>query len=156
MWTNGREGESCGEQGLFPRCVSAGILRRMNSIPFSMDLGVSSVRGMLRLEDTGLIVEWRSFDLFGASAGTLVQVTVPYRDLAGVELKRRLFGARLVITAHRASAFEKIPLPSGDIATIKVNIPRSRRRDAPGFAAEAELRIVDVEDEPRIPEDTGE
>lgn len=118
----------------------------MESIPFSLDLGLSTVQGVLRLEQTDLVVEWRRYDLFDAPQGNLESLRVPYTRLARVEFQRRAVGSKLLIEANGASAFSTLPLPSGEIATLRATIKRKHRSLAPGWAAEAGLRIAEAEE----------
>ncbi|TVQ28859.1 MAG: hypothetical protein EA382_01055 [Spirochaetaceae bacterium] len=118
----------------------------MESIPFVLDLGLSTVQGVLRLERTDLVIEWRRYDMFESPQGDLQSLRVPYSRLERVEFQRRAVASRLVIHADGASAFSTLPLPAGEITTLRATIKRKHRSDAPGWAAEAGLRIAEAEE----------
>lgn len=115
----------------------------MQAIPFEVDLGTSSVQGIVRLEKTHLVVEWRTFNLFGAPKDELAAIEVPYDQLDSVECEKRLGGARLVIMARSAASFGRFPLAQGTITTLKANVKRKHKSDAEVLAAEATLRIAE-------------
>ena len=124
----------------------------MESIPFSLDLGMSTLRGILRLERHDLVIEWRRFDIMDNPQGDLESIRVPYTSLERVTCEKRLVGARVSITAGSASAFAGLPLPNGEISTLRAAVKRSDRADAPGWAAEAGLRIAEAEEPRRLQE----
>ena len=124
----------------------------MESIPFSVDLGMSTLQGILRLERQDLVIEWRRFDLFDNPQGDLESIRVPYTSLERVTYEKRLAGGRVSITANSASAFAGMPLPSGTISTLRATIKRRDRDDAPGWAAEAGLRVAEAEEPRRLEE----
>ncbi len=117
----------------------------MESIPFSLDLGLSTIQGVLRLERTDLVIEWRRYDLFDSPQGELESLRVPYTRLLRVDFQRRAVGSVIRIQADGASAFSTLPLPSGEITTLRATIKRRHRSDAQGWAAEAGLRVAEGE-----------
>lgn len=118
----------------------------MDSIPFVLDLGLSTVQGMLRLEPRDLVIEWRRYDLLDAPQGELESLRVPYARLDGVDFQRRAVGSKLIVTAKNASTFSALPLPAGEITTLRATIRRKHRGDAPAWTAEAGLRVAEAED----------
>ena len=115
----------------------------MDTIPFSVDLGVTTAQGVLRLEADGLAVEWRIYNLMDAPQGDLQSIHVPYADLEAVDYRGRLASASVTIVARRPSAFADFPLPAGSIATLKTRVKRRHRRAAEAWCAEAGLRIAE-------------
>ena len=63
--------------------------------------------------------------------GTLVATAI--RNVPGVE-----------IVAHSASTFGEMPLPAGDLATMRAKIVRKDRNQSEAWGAEAALRIADA------------
>ena len=124
----------------------------MESIPFSLDLGLSTIQGVLRLERTDLVIEWRRYDLFDSPQGELESLRVPYARLRRVDFQRRPVGSHVLIQADGASAFATVPLPSGEITTLRATIKRRHRSDALGWAAEAGLRVAEADEPDMIPE----
>ena len=119
-------------------------MRSDMTIRIDIDLGLSSLKGVLALKDTGLGVEWRQYDLFDAPKGPLESVIISLADLAGVKVRSRPFRPKLEITAKSASTFGKIPLPAGDLAILKAKGSRSDRSQAEAWGAEASLRIAEA------------
>ncbi|MFP4378223.1 MAG: hypothetical protein ACLFP4_14355 [Spirochaetales bacterium] len=118
----------------------------MDSIPFVLDLGLSTVQGMLRLEPRDLVIEWRRYDLLDTPQGDLESLRVPYARLDSVDFQRRAVGSKLIVTARSASTFSPLPLPAGEITTFRATIKRKYRGAAPAWAAEAGLRVAEAED----------
>jgi len=102
----------------------------MDSIPFVLDLGITTVQGILRLEPRDLVIEWRRYDLLDAPHGDLESLRVPYARLDKVDFHRRAVGSRLIIVAKSASAFSALPLPAGEITTFRATIKRKYRGGA--------------------------
>jgi hypothetical protein len=118
----------------------------MNAIPFSVDLGLSTIQGVMRLESDSLVIEWRTFDMLENPQGDLESLHIPYHRLVDVEYKKRVVGSRIVVTADSPSVFKSFPLPSGAITTLRATIKRANRSHAPGWAAEAALRVAESDD----------
>lgn len=118
----------------------------MKAIPFQVDLRTSTVQGVLRLGKAALAVEWRRFNLMGSPKGELEGIEIPYGDLEKVEYRKRLVGAKIEVFARSPSSFGRFPLPEGSITTLPAVIKHRHRGDAPGWAAEAGLRIAEGED----------
>ncbi|MFW5777521.1 MAG: hypothetical protein ACOCZB_09580 [Spirochaetota bacterium] len=60
----------------------------MDTIPFSVDLGVTTAQGVLRLEADRLAVEWRIYNLMDAPQGDLQSIQISYADLEAAEYRR--------------------------------------------------------------------
>ena len=115
----------------------------MESVPFAIDLGLTTVQGILRLDDHGLAVEWRIFDLMGAPRGELESMVLPYERMTSVEYRKSVVGSRLEITTDRPDSLRSFPLPSGAITSLRVAVKRQYRDSAQALAAEAALRIAE-------------
>ena len=116
----------------------------MDSVPFNMDLGMSTIQGVLRLEPAGVAVELREFILLDAPKGDLQSISAPYDLLADAVYGKRV-GGRLVVTVKEASAFRSLPLPAGAITRLIVRVKRRDREAAALWAAEAALRVVQAD-----------
>jgi len=127
-------------------CSRIGYNPLMDSIPFVLDLGITTVQGILRLEPRDLVIEWRRYDILDAPQGDLESLRVPYVRLDSVDFQRRAVGSKLIVTAKSASTFSALPLPAGEITTFRATIKRKYRGDAPAWAAEAGLRVAEAED----------
>ena len=113
------------------------------TIRFDIDLGLHSLKGVLTLGDD-LCVEWRRFDLMDAPVGQLESISIPYTDLTAVTVRRRFFRPTIEIKASSASTFGQMPLPAGDLSTLKARVARSDRGQAEAWGAEAYLRIANA------------
>ena len=105
---------------------------------------MNTVKGVLTLYGEELGVEWRRYNLFDAPVGPLESITVPFTDLDSVTVRRRVYRPTIEVTAKSASTFGKMPLPAGDLATLKAKVERKDRRKAEAWGAEAYLRIADA------------
>jgi len=54
--------------------------------------------------------------------------------------------SRIVVTADTAATFVELPLPSGDLTTLRATVGPRHRADAGSWAAEAGLRIAGAEE----------
>ena len=113
-----------------------------HTLRFSVDLGLGSLRGVLSLLADELRIEWRQFDIMDAPDGGLESTLIRYGALDRVSIKRRKI---LEVVAHGAHLFAAIPLPAGDLATLKARVLRQDRRHADGWVAEASLRIAEAQ-----------
>ena len=113
-------------------------------IRFDFDLGVHKVKGVLTLEKEALNIEWRRFNMMEAPLGPLESKTVPYTDLDDITLRRRPFRPTIEVKAKSASTFGSMPLPAGDLTSLKARVDRKDRRQAEAWGAEAYLRIADA------------
>jgi hypothetical protein len=118
----------------------------MESVPFRLDLGVSSVQGVMRLEKEQLAIDWRLYNAFDAPKGGVQSIAIPYSRIESIDYKGGFFGARLIVTVDTPAAFGDFPLPSGNIATLRAAVKRPDRSTARAWAAEAALRAIDDDD----------
>lgn len=114
------------------------------TIRFDIDLGVNTLKGVLTLRANELCVEWRQYNLFDAPVGPLETLSVPLSDLATVSVQRKFRRRIIAVTANSASTFGPIPLPAGDLATLRAKVVRPDRNQAEAWAAEACLRIANA------------
>ena len=115
----------------------------MQSIPFTVDVGVSSVRGALRLDDSGIVIDWRRYDMLDSPKGPLHSTVIPLDQIADIDYKNRLVGGRLIVRTKTGAALGDFPLPAGDITRLSIWVKRSHKTDAGLLAAEATLRIAE-------------
>jgi len=113
-------------------------------IRFEVDLGLNSLKGVLTLRTEDLYVEWRRYDIFEAPVGPLEAIAVPLTDLAEVSVRRKILRPRIEVRANSASTFGPVPLPAGDLATLRAKVVRSDRGHAEAWGAEASLRIAEA------------
>ncbi len=115
----------------------------MQPVPFILEVGVNSVRGAIRLEDAGVVVDWRRFDMLDSPKGPLQSIAIPLDQIVDIDYKKRLGGGRIVIHTKTPAALGDFPLPAGDITTLNVMVKRSHKTDAGLLAAETTLRIAE-------------
>ena len=113
-------------------------------IRIDIDLGLNKLKGILTLQSDALRVEWRRYDLFDAPVGPLDSIVVPLTDLSAVSVQRKFLRPVIEITANSASTFGTMPLPAGDLATLRAKVVRADRERAEAWGAEAYLRIADA------------
>lgn len=114
------------------------------TIRFDFDLGVNTVKGILTQRKEELCIEWRRYNMMDAPLGPLESITVPYTDLDSVTIRRRMYRPTVEVTAKSAATFGSMPLPAGDLTTLKAKVDRKDRRKAEAWGAEAYLRIADA------------
>lgn len=113
------------------------------TLRFNIDLGVNTLKGVMTISERELQVEWRRYDLMEAPKGPLESLSVPWDALASVTVRRRPWRPRLEIVAKRASTFAEMPLPAGDLSTLRAVVERADRKNALAWGAEASLRIAE-------------
>lgn len=59
----------------------------MSSVPFIVDLGLSTVQGILRLEDDGVAIDWRPYTMLDEPAGELSTIVIPYGQLESIMVR---------------------------------------------------------------------
>lgn len=118
----------------------------MSSVPFIVDLGLSTVQGILRLEDDGVAIDWRPYTMLDEPAGELSTLVIPYGQLESAEYGKRVGRGRITLTSRSAAAFKGFPLPNGSIATLAATIKRANRSAAELWCAETTLRIAERSD----------
>ena len=114
------------------------------TIRFDVDLCLNTLKGVLTLRAEELCVEWRRYDLFDAPVGPLEAIAVPFTDLSAASVRRKVLRPIIDVRANSASTFGPIPLPAGDLATLRVRVARSDRGQAEAWGAEASLRIAEA------------
>lgn len=117
----------------------------MKAVPFYVDLGLSTVQGVLRLEKTHLAIEWRTFDVLGSPTNRLKGISIPYEKLERIEYRKRLGRAKVEVHTSTPTSFQGFPLPEGSITTLSAAIKRRNRTDAEYWAAEATLRLAEFQ-----------
>ena len=120
----------------------------MESTAFTLDLGIDYLRGIIRLEAAGIVVEWRRFNMLDAPVGELDSILIPYTEIDSVSFKKRFVGSTLAIRVKRPAALGALPLPGGEITLLKASVPRAHRGGAALLVAEAELRAIESEEGP--------
>jgi hypothetical protein len=126
------------------------------TIRIGIDLGLHTLKGVLTLRDAELGVEWRRYDLMEAPVGPLESISVPLTELADVSVRRRPRRPIVEITARSAATFAAMPLPAGDLATLRARVERADRAHAEAWGAEASLRIAEAMPGGELPGPAGE
>ena len=116
----------------------------MMKIRFDIDLGLNKVKGVLTLREKDIEVEWRRYDLFEAPVGPLESISVPFTELVSVDVKRKVGRPVVEVTAKSASVFGTMPLPAGNLDTLRAKIAKQDKGHAEAWGAEAYLRIADA------------
>ena len=115
------------------------------TIRFSIDLGVNTLKGVLTLRNDDLLVEWRRYDMMDAPKGDMDSITIPFTDIAAISIRKRLILNPVVeVVAKSASTFAPMPLPAGDLATLRAVVSRKDRANAALWDAEATLKIAEA------------
>jgi len=113
-------------------------------LPFSIDLGMSSVQGALGLAAEGIRVEWREYDLLENPRGALNELVLAWSAIRSVEYRPGLFGAKVLVSCTSASALGNFPLPAGSLNLLACSVKRRYRGQAELFSAEAGLRLAEL------------
>lgn len=113
----------------------------MRSLPFyddELNAGFMKMEGILRLENDTLCFEFHKKDGVMEIVKTdLKTVEIPLADIDLVEYKKKLFGARLIFHAKRASVFEH--LPGNELTTRTLKVKRKYRDIAANIASNINL-----------------
>ena len=114
------------------------------TIRFGIDLGLNTLKGVMTLKEEMLVVEWRRYDLMEAPVGPLESLAIPLTDLLTVSVKRKARRPIIEIVARSASTFSPMPLPAGDLTTLRARVERADKAHAETWGAEAYLRIAEA------------
>jgi len=115
------------------------------TLRFSIDLGVNTLKGVLTLRKDDLLVEWRRYDMMEVPKSPLESLSIPYGDIASIDIKKRKVLRPIVeVVAKSASTFASMPLPAGDLSTLRATVSRKDRSHAALWDAEATLRIAEA------------
>ncbi len=85
--------------------------------------GTISIEGLLSYRDRTLTLEYRVTDM-SMQPSAVRTLDLSLADLREVELKKGLFGTKIVVRPQRLALFEQMPGVTGDELTLKV-----KRRD---------------------------
>ena len=115
------------------------------TLGFSIDLGVNTLKGVLTLRQDDLLVEWRRYDMMDVPKGNLDSIAIPFSDIATISIRKRLILNPVVeVVAKSASTFASMPLPAGDLSTLRATVSRKDRANAALWDAEATLKIAEA------------
>jgi len=117
----------------------------MLSVPFSVDEyeGFVEAAGLIRIEEDSVILEYKKKEgVFGIPVSELKEKRIPISELSAVSYKKKIFGAKLVITGHKMSTFADIP--GSQNAEIILGIARKDREAAQELEANLSLQIAEV------------
>lgn len=104
-----------------------------------------NVRGVLRIEPDGLVVEYRRTERdFASSAreGEIQSVHVPWAEVQSITFRRKFFvGGVLVLRTRSLRALEGVPSAKGN--ELSLTIARADRMTASQLAANVELALAE-------------
>lgn len=106
---------------------------------------VVTVRGVLRTEEDGLVVEFKRSQWDYASArkeDDIHTVHVPWSEVQSLTFRRRLLGGSLVLRTRSLRPLESFPAVKGNELTVSVS--RADRMTARELAANVELALADA------------
>lgn len=124
--------------------LRAGIIHRMNMVPFSIEVygGLGECHGLLRDEGTHLAFEFQVTDAVAGFLKTGVRhVRVSLSDLLSVSLCKGWFSTKIVVQAARMDVLQD--LPGMTQGRVELRIARKDRA-----AAEALVAGLYQEDQP--------
>ena len=91
--------------------------------------GFVEARGFLRLEETGLVLEYQSRDgVFGVIRSPVKRMLIPIAELDSVRLRAGLFRTRLVLQSRNLQTFEGIH--GAWQGELKLKLRRRDRKEA--------------------------
>ena len=117
----------------------------MQSVPFSVDEyeGFVEAGGLVRMEEDSVVLEFRKKEgVFGIPVSGLKEKRIPISELSAVIFKKKVFGAKLIISGHKMSTFADIP--GSQNAEIVLGIARKDREAAQELEANLSLRIAEA------------
>ncbi len=78
----------------------------MQNVPFSVD----EYEGLVQIEEDTVVLEFRKKEgIFGIPVSGLKEKRIPVSELHAVSFKKKVLGAKLVITGHKMSTIADIP-----------------------------------------------
>jgi hypothetical protein len=115
----------------------------MRPLPFYDDElsgGFMMMEGILRVEKGKLHFEFHKKDAVMEVVKSGVKTAeIDLKDIDLIEYKKKLFGARLIIHAKRATVFED--LPGNDLTTRTLKVKRKHRDIAANIASNLNLYL---------------
>jgi hypothetical protein len=108
--------------------------------------GMVTVHGVLRTEEDGLVLEYRSSEnYFGAKPsreGEIRTVSIPWSEIQSIEYRRRFWvGGALVLRTRSLRALEGVPAARG--TEVSLSVARADRLTARELAANVALALVE-------------
>ncbi len=128
----------------------------MRALPFYDDEqngGFMMLEGILRVEKGKINIEYQKKDaVIEVVKSGVKEVSIDLNDIDLIEYKKKLFGARLILHAKRATVFEDFP--GNELLTRTLKVKRKNREIAANlasnvnlFLSEKKLRELDEETE---------
>lgn len=108
----------------------------MATVPFKTDAhgGFAEVTGLLRIEETSLIVDFEIADAITGILKTNSKVVIPKEQIADVHYRNGFFGGKICVLVRDMDVLQDIPWRKG--AEFEVAVKRRDRADARHFAEE--------------------
>ncbi|MEN7547953.1 hypothetical protein AAG747_08535 [Rapidithrix thailandica] len=114
----------------------------MESVPFRIELydGFAETRGILRLENESVFLEFETKDsFFGVIKSGVQSIDIPLKYLSSAHLAKSIFGNKIILHAHSLKAFEKFP--SSSSGELKLGIKRKFKHQAENLVTNINLKI---------------
>lgn len=117
-----------------------------HSVPFAVEVsfrdvlrGNFEIDGLLSLETTSLLIEYRTSGIFGLDSSTppLQSFHIAFGDLQDLEYRERIFGTTVILTPRRLAIIEGMPGMDGTV--IKLSIKRKHHSKASELISEAQI-----------------
>lgn len=113
------------------------------TVPFVIDNishGLQKAGGLLKWEEDRLILEFQVEDaIVGLFKSDVEEVTIPISELQGVEFKKNIFSAKLIIEARSMKTMRDIP--GSEQATCTMKIKRGDRDKASRLVSRIQLAL---------------
>lgn len=113
----------------------------LRALPFYDDEqngGFMMLEGILRIEKGNINIEYQKKDAIVEVVKSGVKtVNISLDDIDMIEYKKKLFGARLIIHASRATVFEEFP--GSELLTRTLKVKRKNREIAASIASNVNL-----------------
>lgn len=111
------------------------------SAPFeipNVNHGFQEVKGLLKLRDEGIELEFETKDAFlGLISSGVQSVTLFYKDLASIRFEKGWFSGKIILEATSMSIFEDIPGSEQGTCTLKIK--RKHKKEAQNLISTARM-----------------
>lgn len=115
----------------------------MRALPFYDDEqngGFMMLEGILRVEKGKINIEYQKKDaVIEVVKSGVKEVSIDLKDIDLMEYKKKLFGARLILHAKRATVFEDFP--GNELLTRTLKVKRKNREIAANIASNINLYL---------------
>lgn len=114
-----------------------------SSVPFEIpdvNYGFKTVKGLLKLRDKGLELEYETTDsFFGVMKSGVKTILLPFENLEKIEFDKKWFSGMVIIEGHSMKDFEDVP--GSDRARCELKIKRKNRKEAENLVSKARAML---------------